>query len=633
VPGGLADNTPLGPPVAMTESYDAFAGQLRRLAEALGALRPVADRVGVAPPDGQEWFGLLRDKVLAQLDEPPLLVVAIVGGTNIGKSVIFNHLAGEVASTAGPLAAGTRHPVCLVPPGVDDPAVLGRLFERFELRAWQSADDPLEDGPENRLFWRPGEALPPRLLVIDAPDVDSDVPVNWERARAIRRAADVVVAVLTQQKYNDAAVKEFFRAAVEADKPVVILFNQCELDADAEVWPRWLATFCDETGARPELVYVAPYDRAAATELRLPFYRVGADGRRPPEGPVDLRHELASLHFDTIKVRTFRGAVQQVLDPTSGVGAYLAAIRAAAGEFSGAAAALSASEMARVAWPTLPSSVLVDEIRDWWDARRSKLSRRIHGFYRTVGRGVTWPVRAAWQHVAGGDGDPLATFHRRERQAVLLAVEKLLDELERLAKVGNDTLRPRLMKLLGGDSRAELLARVEEAHAGLPAVDDDYRAFLRAELDAWKDRSPRAVRLLQSLDFAAAIARPAVSVSLVVSGWVVAGDLVGQAAIHAAGEAAGNVAAEAAITGGIAGGGEALLSTTSEGVRQAAGRLFLRLQSRYARGRAEWLAGWLENELLGDLLAELCSGAEAVETGAFRSVESLARQLRDGTAG
>jgi len=235
--------------------------------------------------------------------------------------------------------------------------------------------------------------------------------------------------------------------------------------------------------------------------------------------------------------------------------------------------------------------------------------------------------------MAHANGDPLETFHRQERRAVLLAVEKLLDELKRLAQVGNDTLRPRLVKLLGGDSRASLLAHVEEAHSRLPAVDDDYRAFLRGELDAWKRRSPGVVRLLQSLDYVAALARPAISVSLIVSGWVLAGDLVGQAAIHAAGEAAGNVAAEAAIAGGIAGGGEALVSTTSEGVRQAAGRLFLRLQSRYARGRAEWLAGWLENELLGDLLTELRTGAEAGEAHAFRQVEQIAQEIGEQTGG
>ena len=257
------------------QSYQSFAAQVQRLDRALSALESQAAAAGVAPPAGQEWFDLLRNKLLPQLDLPPLLVVAIVGGTNIGKSVIFNHLAGEVASASSPLAAGTKHPVCLVPPGLDDPLLLQRLFKPFLLRAWQSPDDPLVDTPENRLFWRRGPTMPPRLLLSDAPDVDSDVTVNWQQARAIRQAADVLVAVLTQQKYNDAAVKQFFRAAVEAQKPIVVLFNQCELEADRDYWPQWLATFCQHTGARPELVYVVPYDRRAAEELRLPFFAVG----------------------------------------------------------------------------------------------------------------------------------------------------------------------------------------------------------------------------------------------------------------------------------------------------------------------------------------------------------------------
>ncbi len=231
-------------------TYQSFAADVRRLDRAIGALAPSAAAAGVAPPAGQEWFDLLRNKLLAQLDMPPLLVVAIVGGTNIGKSSLFNQLAGEVASAASPLAAGTKHPVCLAPPPLGDPALLKRLFEPFELHAWHSADDPLGESTEDRLFWRVGQTMPPRLLLLDAPDVDSDAEVNWRRARAIRQAADVLVAVLTQQKYNDAAVKQFFRAAVEADKPIIVVFNQCELEADAPYWPQWLDTFCQQTGAR-----------------------------------------------------------------------------------------------------------------------------------------------------------------------------------------------------------------------------------------------------------------------------------------------------------------------------------------------------------------------------------------------
>jgi hypothetical protein len=613
----------------MTADFRTLADEVRQLDRVLAALEPLADSIGVRRPAEEPWYELLHYKLLPQLDLGAILVVGIVGGTNIGKSVVFNHLAGEMASGVSPLAAGTKHPVCLVPAGLEDAQLLERLFEGFHLCRWQSADDPLGESNENLLFWRTGENVPERLLLLDAPDVDSDAKVNWQRARLIRQSADVLVAVLTQQKYNDAAVKQFFREAVEADKPIVVLFNQCDLKDDRDYWPQWLATFSSETGAEPALVYVVPYDRAAANELRLPFYSVGRDGRQPPSEPSSLRAELAAMHFDAIKIRTLRGALARVLDEESGAPRYLQRILAAAGEYSAAHGALSATEMARVAWPTLPPGVLVDEIRSWWDAARSPWSRNIHGFYRTLGQGVLWPIRKAWEMASPGV-EPLGTFRQQERDAIVLAVEKMLDELERLSQVGNDTLRPFLNQLLSGHAREQLLARVQEAHATLPAVDEDYRTFLRSELDAWKEANPRAVAFLRSLDHVVAVARPAITISLVISGWVVAGDLVSQAAIHAAGHTAGNLATEAAITGGIAGGGEALVSTTSEGVRQAAGRLFGRLQSRYAQQRAAWLASWLEQELLGGLLGELRQGSEVPQSAPFRQAEEALASLRAG---
>jgi hypothetical protein len=637
-------------------AFSSFAADIAQLARSIEALAPRARSVGVGPPQGREWFDLLQRKLLPQLQGPPLLIVAIVGGTNIGKSAVFNHLAGETASTATPLAAGTKHPVCLVPPGCDDPALLGRLFEHFELHAWQSADDPLDDAPTDRIFWRLGSQVPPRLVLVDAPDVDSDVTVNWQRARAIRQTADVLIALLTQQKYNDAAVKRFFRAAVEAEKPIIAIFNFCDLQADRDYWPQWLARFCAETGASPELVYVVPYDRAAANELRLPFYRLNSplppgEGQgvraastlitRPsnsplppgegqgvraasPSSPTDLRNELAALHFDAIKIRTFRGALGRVLDPAEGLPGYLNEIRVAAGQFAAAASALSATEMARVAWPSLPTRVLIDEIEKWWDADRSDWSRRVHGFYRVVGRGIMRPVRAAWTSLAGPSEDPLAAFQRQERSAVVTAVEKLLDELARLSQVGNEILQPRLQRILGGQARSDLLARIEAAHRSLPPVDEDYRVMLRAELDAWKAGNPRVARWFQSLDQAMAVARPAITVTLFVSGGVLAGDLVGQAAMHAAGHLAGQVAADAAIATGIT---EAVVTTTGEGARQAAARLFRRLQTRFAQKRAQWLADFVEEQLLGNLLDELRLGAAVPESIEFRNVESAITEL------
>jgi len=612
----------------MPPDYRSWSSRVRQLDRGLTALGPTAAGIGVSPPSGQSWYELLRLKLLPQLDIEPLLVVGIVGGTNIGKSLLFNHLAGEVASGVSPLAAGTKHPVCLVPSGLDDPALLARLFEDFQLVRWESADDPLREDPENLLFWRTGAGVPPRLLLLDAPDVDSDVAVNWQRARAIRQAADVLVAVLTQQKYNDAAVKQFFRDAVQADKPIIVLFNQVDLEADRPYWPQWLATFGSQTGTEPELVYVIPFDREAADELRLPFYAVGRDGRQPPESPSSLREELAALHFDEIKIRTFRGALGRVLDAREGAAGYLAAVRCAAGQFATARDVLSAAEMARVSWPSLPPRVLVGEIRAWWNAGRTTWSRSIHGFYRKLGHGIASSWRWVLGRATSGKEELLEAFRRREREAILLAVQKMLEELDRLAQVGNETLRPRLEALLKGTAREQLLQRVQSAHGQLPAVDEDYRWYLWAELDAWKRERPGVVRVLQSLDQVAALARPAVTVLLLVSGWHLAGNLVGHAAAQAAGQTVTQLAGEAAIAGGVAGSGEALLSGAGEGIGLAAARLFGRLQARYAQQRAAWLAGWLEKELLAGLLSDLRSGAQVPECDAFRQVETALEEIR-----
>ena len=329
-----------------------------------------------------------------------------------------------------------------------------------------------------------------------------------------------------------------------------------------------------------------------------------------------------------MKIRTFRGAVGRVLDGQRGAPAYLTAIRRAAGEFSAAAAALSAGGDGPGGLAHAPgrraggrNPPLVGRLAEQLVAASPRLLSPAGSRRDLAGPGSLAITR-------GSRAEPLAAFHQQQREAIVLAVEKLSDELDRLSRVGNETLRPRLLRLLGGHARAALLERVQAAHRLLPAVDDDYRAFLRAELDAWKEGNPRAVRFLQTLDHAAAVARPAITISLAVSGWVLAGDLVGQAAVHTAGQ----LATEAAIAGGITGGGEALVSTTSEGVRQAAARLFRRLQSRYAQQRARWLADWLERELFGDLLDELHRGAEVPQTAAFVEAEAAVAALSQSVA-
>ena len=203
-----------------------------------------------------------------------------------------------------------------------------------------------------------------------------------------------------------------------------------------------------------------------------------------------------------------------MLDPQHGAAGLLGVDPPGGGRVLGGRRGVSATEMARVGWPSLPAGVLVDEIRDWWDASRQRVVATDPRLLSRAGPGRDLAGADRLGRLAGPPSDPLAVFQHQERAAIVLAVEKLLDELDRLAQVGNDTLRPRLQRLLGGHARATLLARVQTAHESLPAVDEHYRAFLRAELDAWRRSNPRAVRFLQSLDHAAAVARPAITVAL-----------------------------------------------------------------------------------------------------------------------
>ncbi len=609
----------------MTVAYQHWAAEVSRLAQAVTQLAPAAARLGVPAPDGEEWHELLVRKLLPDAQAEPILIVAVVGGTNIGKSLLFNHLAGENASAVSRLAAGTKHPVCLAPAAWAEEVKLAPRFKGFRLRAWEAAEDPLGECAEHMLYWRAGDNVPPRLLLLDTPDIDSDAQVNWQRADHVRQAADVLIAVLTQQKYNDAAVKQFFRKAADADKPVIVVFNQCDLDADAEYLPLWLNTFAEETGAHPELVYAVPYDRRGAEQLTLEFHRLSATGHPLPESTTSLREELAALRFDSIKIRTFRGALETVLDPQRGAPAYLASIGRASDRFVEAAAGLAHEEVARFDWPNLPPQLLVEEIGQWWEPRRPRWVQGIHGFYRGVAGVVTAPIKAGWRVMMGPGEDPLAAFRARERDAIVRAVERFLDDLERLGAVGNEILKPRVERLLGGRARASLLTRVHDSYDELPALGQDYREFVAAELNHWAEQNPAALTILRSLDGATAVGRPAITVALVLSG--VAWTGADHALVQAAGGAIAELVKDTLITTTVTGGGEAIVAVAGENAKQAAARLFARLQSGYARLRARWLASLLEQELLGDLLSELRLGAEITRTAEFWAVQDAVTAL------
>lgn len=618
----------------MSKLFSNCARTVERLHTGVLQLERAGRELELEPLAGREWYELMAKKLLPQLTNDAFLVVAVVGGTNIGKSVIFNHLAGCRASSTSPAASGTKHPVLLVPPGFAESHDLSKIFIGFEMHEWTESDAALEERDEHCLFWRTSHETPSNLLVLDTPDIDSDATVNWERADNIRRCADVLIAVLTQQKYNDAAVKQFFRKAADDDKAVIVVFNQCLLPEDEQYWPTWLDTFCTETNIRPELTYIAPNDRQSAEGNTLPFYQ----RHWPRQGPAEPSHsihslmdDLSQLMFDEIKVRTLRGSLKHLIGD-QGLPAYLIEVEQHSSEFRSASALLCEHSLADIDdWPAIPNAALVGEIRSWWQSQRQGWSAKVHGFYNTIGAGLAWPFRIASEHLRGPRTPPIDLYRQQEWDTILATVEKVYQKLNWFSELGNELLQPRLDRLMAGKSRTELIQQLQSAHAEI-GLEDELRDTVATNLKTFREDSPQFYGFLKNLDSIAAVVRPMTSIALFVTGFGPAGnaaahlatDTAMQSMIHVAGDVAGGTVAAAV--------GETAISNTASSGAGYLEAKFRDLHTEFTRRRADWLAEMLKQHLLGDLPDQLQRAASIPDSAAFHDAISAIEELESQLA-
>ena len=606
-----------------------LGGLVQQFGQALIRLEQAAQPLQLPALDGREWYDLLQRKLLPQLKDDAYLVVAVVGGTNIGKSVVFNHIAGFRASASSPLASGTKHPVCLVPNGFVDHHDLSAIFPSFELRPWSSGDEALLEIPAHCLFWRSHESVPNNLVILDTPDVDSDAPINWQRADAVRQAADVLVAVLTQQKYNDAAVKQFFRKAAAEDKAAIIVFNQVELPDDEEFWPIWLTTFCTETGLHPEYVYLAPNNRKAAEAIGLQF-----DERPWPTDPAkpqtadavpvrgSLAEVLSRLRFAEIKLRTLSGSLQFVLNQDHGAPAYLDQVRSRSRQFRDAAGLfLRRSMIQRADWPVPPNAILIDEMWGWWRQHREAWTAGIHGFYARVGGAVRHGVQAVRTRMGYAAPDPIAEYREQEWNAIVRVLQNLYEQLQIITTLDNPLLTERLSTLLGGTTREAVLTQLQRDHERF-----DFAALIQelvqTEMEWLRTERQPLFELLRKVDGATAVFRPVVTIGFALGGGVGAEHLL----IHAATQTLTHVAVDASAAAATTMAGEVAAAAATGMVGQAKASL-LRLHEKFKQRREAWLLDQLRLHLLGGLLADLEGGATVVDSTAFREVGELLRKL------
>jgi len=616
----------------MALSTASWSPVIQQLAAALVALDSKVRPLQLPPLQQREWYELLVRKLQPQLGAHPFLIVAVVGGTNIGKSVVFNHLANDRISATSPLASGTKHPTALLSEELAGHVSLPQLFPGFHVEPWEDPHRPLRADPEHFLFYRVSPRTPPNLVLLDTPDIDSVEKVNWERADSLRQSADVLLAVLTQQKYNDAAIKEFFRKAALEGKLILVIFNQCLLPEDEDYWPLWMKTFCDETGIQPHLLYLAPNDRRAAENNQLPFY----ERTWPPEHPRptasalphDLLADLSQLKFDEIRARALSGAVQHLVSSEWGIPAWLREISSRTREFQEAFELLKGGRLVEIdRWPTLPNSVLITEVRHWWRTQREGWSASVHGFYQRMGQVLAFPVHAVLKRNRRPGESPLERYRQQEWEAILNAIERTIERLEWLKELGNPLLSPRLQTVLGGEARARLLERLRQHHDEID-FEAEVQDLVAAQLRQFQQDRPDAYQLFRRVDSMAAAARPAMSLALFISGAGPLGDaiapLVAETALHSAFHLAGETVGGTVVTAV----GDKVISDAAAGSTGYLEARFRQLHAAFARKRADWMVEQLDRYLLGEFTGELVQAAAISQSPDFQAVSRLTGELQ-----
>jgi hypothetical protein len=588
--------------------YSTWSRRIADLAGAVSHLEAEATALGVPSPASTAWHANLFQKLLPQVTGAPYLIIAVAGGTNIGKSTVFNHLVGFPASRVHPDATQTKHPVCLLPQGFSrrhDPA---RVFPSFELLAWTSEDDAVADGPSNRLIYRedPSGAQPANLVLLDTPDVDGAIPVNWDRARLIAHSADVLIAILTQQKFNDAAVRRFFREAAEADKTVLTVFNMVEWSEDREHCLRWLETFRKGTSAAPAHVYAVPRDRAAARENRLDFHPLS-------EGSTEPRRDLAELQFAEIKIRSLRGALRQTLEPREGLPVYLQALRSLAIENREARDAISRVVQITIDAPELPGHIVTDEIWRWLEPRRTRFDRAVHKFYGKLGNAVV--------RLLPGHRDPAeleAGYIKAEQSHLNRALEEIFAKLEIVESTATPVLRRELAPILAGDQRRRAFDELQARLAATPLLTDAYRQSISLELEAFEAQNPRLMRAIEWGLVATAVIRPAIT--LCIFG---AADLAAHTALHVGTHSMAQIFVDLAAGTAVTVSGEGTIA----GLGSPAKRLLARLFARFYEERAALLARMIHDCVLGGHLERIDRLARIDERDDYRKADRIRGEL------
>lgn len=461
-----------------------------------------------------EWDKLLRYKLLPHLEGEGCLVAAAAGGTNTGKSTIFNLLVGRDISPVRSTAAATCRPVVAASPHRYAQCLEGRLMPEFQPLPLEDSE-ALVNGkaPEDALFVSEDESLPDRLVLLDIPDVDSIDKQNWEVAENIQASGDVLIAVLTGEKYKDDRVIAFFRRGHAAGRIIVPLMNKANPENGFEVARAQIDDFAREIGLDGAMRFAVAHDFGLAKHLSAPIE--GLDGQPP------LRAYLESLDAAAIKAQVYRESVAHFVSQTGGflerAQELLSSIEDIMCEFE------QHTLLCAERFDPQPGANVGELLHEYITARRGAISRTIGALGARIGRSLT-PIsayirRAVRERTVLDASVPEPTPGEIAQQTAK-AIERyacdFLRDLIQTARNLNEPARSMLSRSLEFLDADEAIEAVTAQMAAPEELSDSFQTHVRHTLDRWWKEQPLRRFLLQELDALLLFSPAAVAVPIAI---------------------------------------------------------------------------------------------------------------------